>query len=104
MPAMKFLWLTSLVVLCCLPLHAQTTELPSTSGNAFVRICSGIQSGEVSFRTGTCVAYIDGFVSGLQFETLYAQDKAGEKVVPSLFCAPEKAEYGQVIRILLKYI
>lgn len=99
---MKLLWLTSLVVLFSLPLHTETKDTPDTSGNAFVRLCSNMDA--ANQWAGACLGYAVGTVDGLNFETAYAQDKAGNKAVPSLFRIPESVENGQIIRVLLKHI
>jgi hypothetical protein len=89
------------------PLSAQTKEFPETSGNAFARLCSSIEKdtrteSEIGHMR-SCVGYVRGFTDGIEFGSSYVEDKVN-KQVPHLFCEPDGAENGQIIRIILKYI
>lgn len=88
-------------------LHCQAAPLPSTSGNDFRRLCADvIKAGPPvnAVVAGDCLGFIEGVMDGIEFGFQYAQDKAGKKAVPRLFCRPEAADNEQIIRILLKFI
>ena len=96
------------MLLCSVFVSAQVSELPDTSGNAFVRLCSSGEKEPITQTEGAnmlmgCIGYVAGFIDGEGFGTAYAEDKTGKKV-PSLLCFPDGVENGQIIRILLKYI
>jgi hypothetical protein len=105
---MKNLWLIALLLAPpAVPQSAQDHEFPSTSGNAFLRLCSAIdkedQSSHEAIAVTACLGYVDGFTEGVALERLYAGSK--EKQKPSApFCIPEDVENGQMVRIVLKYV
>lgn len=85
------------------------SNLPAASGNAFVRACSGIDkdgkdvtSLEVIHQVA-CVAYIAGFMDGVDTEIAFAELKASTKP-PAPYNRPHHLEHGQIVRIVLKYI
>jgi len=84
----------------------ETKELPSTSGNVFLRLCSSIDKDERSATEAghlvECVAYTEGVIDGVVSEAAYVNVKTG-KETPEPYCLP-KAESGQLVRIVLKYI
>jgi hypothetical protein len=87
---------------------AQTSrEFPSTSGNAFLRICPVVDKDRMTHEDVVnaveCVSYIEGFVSGVQQEVAFAH-VVGKIKPPTLFCHTEVAENGQLVRVVLKYI
>jgi len=95
------------LLLCASSLFAQTKEFVDDSGNAFLRLCSAIDKED---KTSTewahvmaCTGFVTGFTRGVEFGSLYVEDKAHKKV-PHLFCTPSEIENGQIIRIVLKYI
>lgn len=105
---MKNLWLIApLFSLLVVPLSAQTSEAPRDSGNAFVRRCSVADSERLTGAdTGNvleCVAYINGFAEGVEYEAFFATAKINQKA-PAAFCLPDRSENGQIIRVVLKYI
>ncbi len=97
-----------LVSTCCTSLPAQTrVETYSTSGNAFLRLCSAIDAdkatgGELADVIG-CLGFVSGFMTGVEAETGLVIAKMGNKT-PKMFCRPPNVEHGQVVRIVLKYI
>jgi hypothetical protein len=97
-----------LVLACCQVLCAQTAlETYSSSGNAFLRLCSPIDDdkatpGEQADVIG-CVGFVSGFMVGAEAETALVKSKIGRKT-PEMFCRPNNIEHGQVVRIVLKYI
>ena len=89
---------------------AQQPEYPSTSGNAFLRLCSSIEK-KVDDMTRSdfanqilCDGYVEGFIHGVQMESVYAGVMTGGREAPILFCFTSVAENGQLVRIVLKYI
>jgi hypothetical protein len=112
MPTMKTLWLLALVFsLLDVPLSAQTQELPETSGNAFLRICSVVEkvadnkdqtTTEVGYVMG-CLGYVRGFTTGVAYEASFAKAKTKQNA-PVPFCIPEDVENGQTVLVVLKYI
>jgi len=54
---MKNLWPIALFLLLAAPIAGQTSEVPGTSGNAFLRLCSGAEKEdmEADFRLVLCL-------------------------------------------------
>ncbi len=82
-------------------------ETYSSSGNAFLRLCSAIDddkatAGERADVIG-CIGFVSGFMTGVAAETGLVMSKIGKKT-PEIFCRPDNVEHGQVVRIVLKYI
>src|ERR1700722_7914467 len=105
---MKHLWLFALLFsLLPVPVSAQTKESPRESGNAFVRLCSAIESNKLSEEEFgnlmDCVGYVSGFTEGVEYEAMYATARR-KGVAPEAFCIPDDVEHGQLIRVVLKYI
>ena len=50
-----------------------------------------------------CLYYVNGFVTGINYGTGFAEEKTKQKV-PTPFCDPKGVETGQLLRIVLKYI
>jgi hypothetical protein len=106
---MKRLLLIALFALLAVPMFAQTQELPETSGNAFVRLCSAMDKAldKEKITEGAyvvaCLEYIQGFTHGVDYEVAFVQGKT-KRIVPAPFCLPDDVENGQGVRILLKYI
>lgn len=82
-------------------------EFPSTSGNAFVRLCSVLEGGTKKLgdaeQSNECNAYAQGVVQGVATEVAYVKAVTGKAPVAP-FCMPEEVENGQVVRITLKHI
>jgi hypothetical protein len=108
---MKFGHSLAVTLLCCSFVSAQTThEFPSTSGNAFVRLCSVVDKDD-SGKTGpevqtqmACIGYIEGLVEGTALAISYAQKVTNIKKIPMPYCLPSEVENGQIIKIVLKHI
>jgi len=105
---MKHLWLFALLFfLLRVPLSAQTQDYPDTSGNAFLRLCSGAdKENKTDADYGhvlACTGYITGFVSGVDYERSFAHATTNRSV-PLPFCTPDNVENGQLIRVVLKFI
>jgi hypothetical protein len=89
---------------------AQQREYPSTSGNAFLRWCSSIEKKESNMTRDDfahqilCDGYVEGFIHGVQMESVYAGVMTGGKEAPILFCFSKVGENAQLVRIVLKYI
>lgn len=87
-------------------------EVPETSGNAFLRVCSaldravldGTETVETFQNIANCVGYIHGFIKGITVEQVFVEGYTHQKEVPVPFCLPDKVENGQIVRIVLKYI
>ena len=100
-----------LVVVVSFPLVTaqQPQEFPSTSGNAFVRVCSAIdkkaeEETHVDVEHAVaCIGYVEGVVQGISEEVNYVHAKT-DKEPPRPFCLPDGTENGQLIRVVLKYI
>jgi len=106
---MKILWRFALpfFLLAVVPLSAKVQELPETSGNAFLRLCSAIEKEDdvtqaEMVRVASCIGYVVGIMDGVLYEHSYAETKTSRKI-PSLYCIPD-VEHGQLIRVVLKYI
>lgn len=100
----------ALVVICALVGSAHAAgDYPGDSGNAFVRTCSGIDRDDKDKtnveleKDVACVGYISGLTDGATAEHAFAHSET-HKSVPEPYCLPAKVEYGQLIRIVLKYI
>lgn len=86
---------------------SQQVEFPSTSGNAFVRVCSGIEKHDATHteiqHAIACLAYVEGITHGVAAESAWVR-VAANKEPPRPFCLPENVENGQLVGIALKYI
>ncbi len=109
---MRLTSLAILLVVISAPLVTaqQPQELPSTSGNAFVRICSTIDTKPDKGATQldvqheiACIGYVEGVAQGESEEVAYVLAMTS-KEPPGRFCLPEESENGQLVRIVLKYI
>ena len=83
-------------------------DYPSTSGNAFLRLCSVVEKNEIETNQEgqhvvACVAYVEGVVQGVSAEVAFVRDVGGKEPLKP-FCLPDNVENGQIIRITLKYI
>jgi hypothetical protein len=95
----------ALIVLLCPALAlGQTHESPGTSGNAFLRLCSGVEKENVDLEWPmACLGYVSGFIEGVDFGSKFSAYKSGRK--PSEpYCIPENVENGQLVSVILKYI
>ena len=104
MIGMKILWL---LLLSLASSSFALSETPYESGNAFLRVCSAVDTKnpnplEMANNIG-CASYVSGYIDGLTNGIEYSEAKTGQKI-PKLFCLPAEIEAGQTIRILLKYI
>jgi hypothetical protein len=96
-------------VSCSLASAQQPQEYPSTSGNAFVRICSVIdkdseqRDGSDRMHLAACLAYVEGVLDGTSQEIAYVHVMT-EKEPPKPFCLPDDVEMGQIVKIVLKYV
>jgi hypothetical protein len=65
---MKNLWLFAVLFSLAIPTSAQTEEFPETSGNAFLRLCAGVDKTDRTaaevIDTMTWVGYVSGFTAG----------------------------------------
>lgn len=88
--------------------HAQAQEFPFTSGNAFLRLCSGVEkeqrSPEETQRGTGCLLYISGFVDGVETGQTATRVQTKQDNLPRPFCRPDNVETAQLVRIVLKYI
>jgi hypothetical protein len=107
---MKFHYSLAVALLCCSFVSAQAPqEFPSTSGNAFLRLCSAIDADEKDrthedYQHGMmCIAFVEGVVQGVSEEIGYAHSMTN-KPPPAPFCLPDDVENGQIVRIVLRYI
>lgn len=85
-------------------------EFPSTSGNAFVRMCSVLDNKKIDEQTPlenqhavACIAYAEGVVQGVSQEVAFSHAMTNKEPLRP-FCLPDDAENGQLIRVVLKYI
>ena len=84
---------------CCPALSAQTrVETYSSSGNAFLRLCSAIDddkatTGERADVIG-CIGFVSGFMTGVEAEAGLVMSKMGKKT-PEMFCRPDNVEHGR---------
>jgi hypothetical protein len=82
-------------------------EIPSSSGNAFLRLCSVIDESEMTplekVHKVACLEYLEGFTHGVLAEVEWAHAITGKEPPPP-YCRPEHVENGQLVRIVLKYI
>lgn len=97
-----------LLLLCSAFSYAQEMkESPSTSGNAFVRLCSVIDKDQMTERENTdfyrCLWYVRGVVDGVDEEVTFSGAIVDKNPVRP-FCIPDDAEYGQDVRIVLKFV
>jgi hypothetical protein len=107
---MKNLWLI-VMLFCGVPLSAQTRELPETSGNAFLRICSVVEKvadnkDQTAAEFGDvmgCLGWVRGFTTGVAYEASFAKAKTKQNA-SAPFCIPEDVENGQIVLVVLKYI
>jgi hypothetical protein len=86
----------------------EAMELPSTSGNTYLRVCSVVEKDKDRTRDDfrhsiLCAAYTRGVVDGVVAEDAFQRMIIG-KPPTSPFCTPEAADSEQAIRITLKYI
>jgi hypothetical protein len=85
------------------------TYFPSTSGNAFVLLCSDIDKKPLDTTSSdyqhfaACIGYMEGFIDGISEEIAFAHSIMG-KEPPGPFCLASEIENGQMIRVGLKYI
>jgi hypothetical protein len=107
---MRKTYIAFLLMAFAYPLVSQEqSEFPSTSGNAFVRVCSALDKNSDEqtrmdyVHTAACIGYLTGIIDGVSEEAAYSHAMT-ERVPPSPFCMPDDAENGQLIRIVLKYI
>jgi hypothetical protein len=106
---MRSLWLVVILYACGVSVSAQTTkEYPYESGNAFVRLCSGVEQAQ---RTDAdpqlgvgCILYIVGIVDGVETGNLTTMIQMRPTTVPKSFCRPDSVENGQLVKIVLKYV
>jgi len=87
---------------------AQTQEFPFTSGNAFLRLCLGVEKeqrtpAETQYGTG-CLLYISGFVEGVEIGHTATTVQTKQENLPRPFCRPDNVETAQLVKIVLKYI
>lgn len=87
---------------------AQTQEFPFTSGNTFLRLCSGVEkeqrtTAETEHGAG-CLLYIGGFVEGVETGHTATKVQTKREDLPMPFCRPDNVENAQLVRIVLKYI
>ena len=106
----RVLIILSILLLCSGIVCAQeASEIPSTSGNAYLRICSaiekdnGVKTQDELRHIISCAAYTSGVVDGVKAEEAFQRVYIG-KSHTSPFCVPDAADNGQMIRITLKYI
>jgi hypothetical protein len=86
----------------------QPQEFPSTSGNAFQRLCTVIDKTDPETNVDiehavACIGYVEGVVQGISEEANYAHAMTNQEP-PRPFCLPENSDNGQLIRVVLKYI
>lgn len=85
----------------------QRAENPSTSGNAFLRLCSVIDNDRLDapepYNAWACLGFVDGVLEGIKTEVAFVHLVTG-KEPPSPYCLPEGVENGQIIRMVLKFI
>jgi Rap1a immunity proteins len=90
-----------LVVLMCgavVPAHAY--EGPWESGNAFLRVCSSVETATSTLtrvESIACTAYVRGLNDGFGYGAV-----SSDKQPP--YCIGASPEAGQVTKIVLKYI
>jgi hypothetical protein len=89
-------------------LHAQATfDFPSTSGNAFISVCSVIEKKPETRLDAanimSCISFVEGVVRGIGLGVKYAEAIAGRKLEHP-FCIPEDASKGQLVIVVLKFI
>ena len=113
---MKYQKLATIMGICVLLLWPTVSSqepsgprgYPSASGNAFVRLCSVVETNETETQLETqhgvaCIAYVVGLIDGVSKETEFVL-AVSNKQPPMPFCLPDDVENGQIIRITLKYI
>lgn len=104
---MKFFWGVSVLFAISLSVHAQTSELPDESGNAFLRACSAIEKAEhtdlESLHVVSCLSYVKGFMDGVFWEAEFVKANTKQEMRKP-FCRPAGVENAQLVKVLLKYI
>ena len=101
---MKILLSVALVCSLAGDLHG-AIDLPSGSGNDFLRLCSMVernQKMEDTVQDLVCTSYIAGLRDGVASEVAFAQSE--NKSAPKPFCLSVGVENGQLVKIALKYI
>lgn len=104
---MKHLWLFVPLFLLAIPLSAQ--EFPEDSGNAFLRLCSGAEKGQLNddsdeqLNIMACIGYVKGVIHGMWLECGAAEAQTG-RTISKPYCQANDVENGQIVRIVLKYI
>lgn len=82
-------------------------EVPWTSGNAFVRLCSvaakDVHTVEESRNNIACVSFVKGVVQGVEDVAEYTQALTGKEPL-SPFCVPDGVENGQMVSITLGFV
>jgi hypothetical protein len=95
------------LLLCSALVCAQEIEIPSTSGNAYLRLCSPIDRDEKDqtredFRNlVACSGYTQGVVQGALAESALESSGNG---TPAPFCVSPEVNNSQLVRVTLKYI
>jgi hypothetical protein len=96
-------------LLLLVPISSQTAEFPEDSGNAFLRLCSAAEKGQLSGDSDeqvnimACVGYVKGVMHGMWLERGAAEAQTG-RTISKPYCHANDVENGQIVRIVLKYI
>src|SRR5208283_1533632 len=104
---MKALLCVAFVCALTATLHA-AVDVPSASGNDFVRLCSVIDKDDAEktklegLQEIVCVAYVAGLRDGVAAEIAFAESE--NKSAPKPYCLQSAVENGQLVKIALKYI
>ena len=74
------------------PSAQSSPEFPSTSGNAFVRLCSAVsndgnESRSDAVHIGACIGYLEGVIHGVLAEVAFARATSNSEP-PQPFCPP----------------
>src|SRR5258706_4614872 len=97
MPQMKLAQTIFAVLLCFVGAFAQAAkapiEFPATSGNAFVRVCSGIDkeaSTDLELQDGAlCIGYVQGVREGVIVGIAFVKATSQTEPPPKPFCLPD---------------
>jgi hypothetical protein len=102
---MQFLILLSLIILTSGFFSNAFAETNPQDGNTFLNYCklslTGLQGGHLSdqelIKSEVCTSYITGYVDAHNLET-------NGTSAQWFFCSSPKSNYGQYIRIFIKYM
>ena len=96
------------------PARASDEQSPAdiSTGNSFLRTCSAIdkmENGEMTNSEMVFVAGCSGYLEGLGAGTALAASTAAAKGSPEIldkiaFCIPDGVNFGQEVRVVLKFI